>query len=231
MASRSVSRVIRACSPREETVEWLNKPRFAVWGGRMNLRKQVEPLLSAALQASSEQRRAQRATSRLTWVKRWLRRASENHHEQSRSSTHLSVREREGQGGLTRLFFSDLRENFVDETLQAHGTLIELAVGLGLLRAGAKTLVGDIEGDQHRQAQRVAGRRGVRGGAHLLIGVGRELGDIALVECAPDRIALPRDLDRHQARRQMASSCSSISLTRARIRSRSSRSAVSSVPV
>src|SRR5262245_3391449 len=42
------------------------KPRFAVWGGRMNLRKQVEPLLSVALQASSKQRHAQRATSRLT---------------------------------------------------------------------------------------------------------------------------------------------------------------------
>ena len=61
------------------------KPRFAVWGGRMNLRKQVEPLLSAALQASSKQRHAQRATSRLAWDLRWLRRASENHHEQSRS--------------------------------------------------------------------------------------------------------------------------------------------------
>jgi len=33
----------------------------------MNLRKQVEPLLWAALQASSKQRHAQRATSRLTW--------------------------------------------------------------------------------------------------------------------------------------------------------------------
>ena len=43
----------------------------------MNLRKQVEPLLSAALQASSKQRRAQRATSRLAWDLRWLRRASE----------------------------------------------------------------------------------------------------------------------------------------------------------
>ena len=56
----------------------------------MNLRKQVEPLLSAALQASSKQRRAQRATSRLAWDLRWLRRASENHHEQSRSLTILS---------------------------------------------------------------------------------------------------------------------------------------------
>ena len=34
----------------------------------MNLRKQVEPLLSAALQASSQQRHAQHATSRLAWV-------------------------------------------------------------------------------------------------------------------------------------------------------------------
>jgi hypothetical protein len=32
----------------------------------MNLRKQVEPLLWAALKASSNQRRAQRATSRLS---------------------------------------------------------------------------------------------------------------------------------------------------------------------
>ena len=45
----------------------LKKPRFAVWGGRMNLRKQVEPLLLVALQASSKQRHAQRATSQLTW--------------------------------------------------------------------------------------------------------------------------------------------------------------------
>ena len=43
----------------------------------MNLRKQVEPLLSAALQASSDQRHAQHAAPRLAWVKRWLRRASE----------------------------------------------------------------------------------------------------------------------------------------------------------
>jgi len=41
-------------------------PRFAVWGGRVNLPKQVEPLLSVALQASSQQRHAQHATSRLT---------------------------------------------------------------------------------------------------------------------------------------------------------------------
>ena len=43
----------------------------------MNLRKQVDPLLSAALQASSVQRHAQRPAPRIAWMKRWLRRASE----------------------------------------------------------------------------------------------------------------------------------------------------------
>ena len=70
----------------------------------MNLRKQVEPLLSAALQASSKQRHAQRATSRLAWDLRWLRRASENHHEQSRSSRNLIVRPKAGQQGLNGFF-------------------------------------------------------------------------------------------------------------------------------
>src|SRR5688572_11060861 len=233
MASRAVMRAISACSPREETVGYFKKekPRFAVWGGRVNLRKQVEPLFSAALQASSVQRHAQRATSRLTWVKHRLRRASENHHEQSRSSTHLSVRGGVGQGGLTRLFISDLRQNLVDEALQPHGPLVELAVGFRLLRAGAEIFVGDIERDEHREPQGVAARRRIGGGAHLPIDVGRELRDVTLVERAPDWITLPGDLDRHDARRQMASSCSSISATRARIRSRSSRSAVSSVLV
>src|SRR5262249_57461562 len=49
----------------------------------MNLRKQVEPLKKAALQASSLQRHAHHAASRLTWVKRWLKRAY-RHHVQSR---------------------------------------------------------------------------------------------------------------------------------------------------
>src|SRR5207245_10069722 len=44
------------------------KPRFAVWRRSMNLLKQVEPLKQAALQASSLQRHAHHAASRLTWV-------------------------------------------------------------------------------------------------------------------------------------------------------------------
>jgi len=63
-------------------------------GRSMNLRKQVEPLLKAALQASSLQRHAHHAASRLTWVIRWLKRAC-RHHAQSRElkrSKDLSVR-------------------------------------------------------------------------------------------------------------------------------------------
>ena len=55
----------------------------------MNLRKQVEPLLSAALQASSEQRHAHRATSRLALVVTSAQTSLRNHHEQSRSVTIL----------------------------------------------------------------------------------------------------------------------------------------------
>src|SRR5436189_5148475 len=78
------------------------KPRFAVWRRSMNLLKQVEPLKKAALQASSLQRHAHHAASRLTWVKRWLKRAY-RHHAQSRElkiSLHLtSVRVRGSRFG------------------------------------------------------------------------------------------------------------------------------------
>src|SRR4029078_2816396 len=52
-------------------------------GRSMSLRKQVEPLKKAALQASSLQRHAHHAASRLTWVKRWVKPAY-HHHAQSR---------------------------------------------------------------------------------------------------------------------------------------------------
>ena len=51
----------------------------------MNLRKQVDPLLSAALQASSEQRHAQHATPRLAWGNNIGSDEPLTHHEQSRS--------------------------------------------------------------------------------------------------------------------------------------------------
>ena len=51
------------CALARETKE----PRVAVWGGRMNLRLQVEPLLTAARQASSEQRHAHSTASQFAW--------------------------------------------------------------------------------------------------------------------------------------------------------------------
>ena len=49
----------------------------------MDLRKQVEPLGSCALGFLTP-RHAHHAALRFSWVKRWPKRASENHHAQSR---------------------------------------------------------------------------------------------------------------------------------------------------
>src|SRR5688572_32034203 len=119
----------------------------------MNLQEQVELLLLAALQASSEQRHAQHAASQLTWVKHRLKRASDNHHEQSRSYRMLACdhgwvsHASRAAACVFSLFFSDLREDVVDEPLQPHGTFVELAVGFRLGGAGAEVLVGDVERD------------------------------------------------------------------------------------
>src|SRR5437870_12977214 len=75
----------------------------------MNLRKQVEPLKKAALQASSLQRHAHHAASRLTWMKRWLKRAY-RHHAQSRELKHskdLSPRALRVQGSGIRVSIWD----------------------------------------------------------------------------------------------------------------------------
>jgi hypothetical protein len=98
-------------------------------------------------------------------------------------------------GCVFSLFFSDLREDVVDELLQPHGTLVELAVGFRLRAAGAEVLVGDIERDQDREPEGVAGRRALGGDVHLALDVGRQVGDIPLVERAADWVSLARDLD------------------------------------
>ena len=94
----------------------------------MNLRKQVEPLYSAALQASSPQRHAQRASSRLAWVKRWLRRASETITSKAGASCILAR-----AGGRVKMCnyqtIMNLYENLVDELLQAPCPLVEVPVG------------------------------------------------------------------------------------------------------
>src|SRR5690349_608851 len=210
----------------------------------MNLRKQVEPLKKAALQASSLQRHAHHAASRLTWVKRWLKRAY-RHHVQSRElkpwSPILSVL----CSGFKRRLRTAARfrgasvldhEEAIDDSFELAGALRQLTAAGARGVTAAKQLVGDVQRGEHGQAQRVAGRGLVGGGAHLLVDVARQPGDVVLIERAPDRIALSVDLDRDDRTlglhyRLSASSWSSMSATRVRITSRSSLSVDTSVAI
>src|SRR5262249_3862958 len=134
----------------------------------MNLRKQVEPLKKAALQASSLQRHAHHAASRLTWVKRWLKRAY-RHHVQSRElepsatdpiGSQFTVQER-----------ASGHQKTIDQAFELAGALGQLAApGTGGV-AAAKQLVGDVEGGEDGKPHRVAGRRLVGRHAHLLVDI------------------------------------------------------------
>jgi hypothetical protein len=121
-----------------------------------------------------------------------------------------------------------LREYLIDDLLEPNGPLVDLAVGVGVVGAGAEELIRKVERDKNRQAEHIARRRRVGGGAHLLVDVRGQLGDVALLQIAADRIALAGDFDSDDAA-QIASSCSSMSATRERIISRSSRRALISV--
>ena len=121
-----------------------------------------------------------------------------------------------------------MRENLVDDSLKLDCTLLHLAVGVGAVGPGAKALVGQVERDEHSKAENVAGRGRVGRRPHLQIDVRGELSDVALLELAPNRVALAGDFDGDDAA-QIASSCSSMSATRVRIISRSSRRALISV--
>ena len=67
-----------------------------------------------------------------------------------------------GQQGLNGSFDRDLRERFVHDALEARGPFVELAGGwMNLTVAFTEELVGDVQGDQHRQAEHVAGWCGI----------------------------------------------------------------------
>ena len=95
---------------------------------------------------------------------------------------------------------------------------IQTSYGHDLRENIAKTeaFVREVEGDEHGQAEHVAGRRRVGRGAHLLVDVRGQLGHVALLEIAADRVALAGDFDGNDAA-QIASSCSSMSATRVRM--------------
>ena len=105
---------------------------------------------------------------------------------------------------------------------------MDLAVGVGLVGPGPETLIREVESDEHCQTEHIAGRRRVGRGAHLPVDVRRQLRDVAFFELAADWIPLAGDFDGDDAA-QIASSCSSMSATRERIISRSSRRALISV--
>ena len=126
------------------------------------------------------------------------------------------------------MFFSYLREHLINDSLEPDGALLHFSVGVRMIGAGTETFIRKIQRNENRQAEHVARRGGVDRGAHLPIDVGRELGDVALLELAADGIPLAGDFDGDDSA-QIASSCSSISATRVRMMSRSSRRAVISV--
>ena len=123
-----------------------------------------------------------------------------------------------------------MREYLINDLLEPNGPLVDLAVGACMVGAGTEAFIREVERDEYRQTEYVAGGRRVGRGAHLLIDVRRQLDDVALLEIAADRVGLAGDFDGDDAA-QIASSCSSMSATRARIISRSSRRALISVVV
>ena len=95
------------------------------------------------------------------------------------------------------------RERFVDDALETYGALVEVSAGLALrlllLIALTEELVGDIERNEHGEPEHVARRRRIGRRSHLLVDVGRELGDVPLVQRAANRITLARDFDSDHA--------------------------------
>ena len=121
-----------------------------------------------------------------------------------------------------------MREYLVHNPLELDRPLVDFAVGVGLVGAGAEALIREVQGHEYGEPEHIARRRAVGRRPHLLIDVRGQLRDVALFELAAYRIALAADLDGDDAA-QIASSCSSMSATRVRIISRSSRRALISV--
>src|SRR5262249_8069535 len=90
-------------------------------------------------------------------------------------------------------------QDAIDELLELLGALEEAVVARVPRLAAAEQLVGDVQGGEHGEAQRIACRRGVGRRAHLVVDVHREAGDILRIQRAADRIALSLNLDGNDA--------------------------------
>ena len=87
----------------------------------------------------------------------------------------------------------------VDETLETDCTFRQFSPARRLLGARSKELVSDVEGDENREAERIARGRHVGRGAHLLLDVRGKSGDVPVIEGAADRVLLPCDFDEHHS--------------------------------
>src|SRR5262249_5999086 len=121
-------------------------------------------------------------------------------------------------------------ERGVDQALNGFGARADLAGGRALRRACPMQLVGDVHRDNHGHAQRLGIGEIIRREVHFRVDVGSELRDVARIELAPDRVLLSVDLDVDDAgfHSPSLSMTAIISVTRWRMRSRSSRMAAMS---
>ena len=172
----------------------------------MNLRKQVEPLGDAALQASSNRGMHTTRPSRLTWVKRWLKRAYRITRKAGSFKNAMRILLPARQGGKRPCGrtgagrrASGRHQDAIDQLLQFTRALGDLAVPRAVRFPNPEEFVGDVQRRQNGQAQRVATRRTVSGRGDLLVDVAGKPDYVLRIQRAADWIPLPVNFDREDA--------------------------------
>jgi hypothetical protein len=173
----------------------------------MNLRKQVEPLGDAALQASSNRGMHTTRPSRLTWVKRWLKRAYRITRKAGSFINATRILIPAGRGGKRPCGLVEAQghrasgghQDPIDQLLQFTRALGNLAVPCAVRLPNPEEFVGDVQCRQNGQAQRVATRRAVSGRGNLLVDVAGKPEYVLRIQRAADWIPLPVNFDREDA--------------------------------
>ena len=180
------------------------RPRFAVWGGRMNLRKQVEPLFESRPQASSQRRHAHGAASRFAWVKRWLKRTSEpsrakqKHPDRSPRAEHRQGARAAGADRTASGLHVDQRGGVVRPRLcrqprrpsvRARGPLADALRARARRRRRQRNTSSAMFSAARtaRRSEVVRVSPASAASAHLLVHVGGQLRDVRGIQRAPDR--------------------------------------------
>ena len=152
----------------EDGGEAEERPRFAVWGGRMNLPEAGGTAMSTARQASSQRRHAHDAASQFTCGNVGSNEPP-NHHEQSRELTNCvdlrsypvaetaAVRgpqdacSRLGDTGASRVPWATAGRGGARAPRRARAMRATRSARRGRAREQRKQLVGDVQRRQHRQ--------------------------------------------------------------------------------